>query len=36
MFAQKLQSNRSSEGEFKFKKQEDGNAEKNLEENLYD
>jgi len=36
MFAQKLQSNRGSEGEFKFKKPEDINAKKDLEENLYD
>jgi len=36
MFAQKLQSSRSSEEDFKFKKNEKLNKETNSEENLYD
>jgi len=36
MFAQKLQSNRNSGEEFKFKKKEDMNVNSNQEENLYD
>lgn len=36
MFAQKLQSSRSSGEEFKFQKKENSNEDKNLEENLYD
>jgi transitional endoplasmic reticulum ATPase len=36
MFAQKLQSSRSSDGEFKFKKKDDQVKEEVVEENLYD
>ena len=36
MFAQKLQSTRSSEGEFKFKKEQDSKKDENVVENLYD
>ena len=36
MFAQKLQSNRNSGEEFKFKKKEEMNVNSNQEENLYD
>ena len=35
MFAQKLQSTRSSEGEFKFKKQEESKKDGNGDEDLY-
>merc|ERR1711966_102237 len=35
MFAQKLQSSRSSENEFKFKKKEDSKKDENAAENLY-
>ena len=35
MFAQKLQSTRSSEGEFKFKKQKDSRKDENSDEDLY-
>jgi transitional endoplasmic reticulum ATPase len=36
MFAQKLQSSRSSTEEFKFQKKENSNGDKNPEENIYD
>jgi len=36
MFAQKLQSSRSSDGEFKFKKKDDPVKGEYVEENLYD